>query len=548
MSSLSSLLKLKPFVNKYKSCFVIGVIEVVLSSIISIPAPYLIGQLMDNILVSGENYKALYKNIAIIAIFYIVSYILSIASKYTFIKINNYIVSELRYSVMEKVLNLPMSYLANTEKGYVQSRISECTTVGNIFSPSLISQFLSIVSAALALITMLSINLKLTIVVILLMPIFYFFSKYSSKNFSKYTKRMMESNAVLNGECFEIINGIEDIKILNGKETHLKKFKTRIDELFKISIKQSKAMVMLVENIGLVNRFGSLIILFFAGFLILNGEFTIGLYTSFTIYINKVFACTEGVASLEIVLKPVCVSIERLYELLDMNEENQGNSKCIKKNENIEAIEFKNVGFQYDKDSVVLNSLNFKIEKKDKVLIRGENGAGKSTIIKLLLGLYKQTKGKILYNNVDLDKFDIESVRSRIGVVCQNIFLFKGTVIENILYGQKNKNRKDVERIIEKLNLQEYVKKMPKGLDTEIIQNTTGVSGGQAQIIAFIRAMISEKDILILDEPVSNVDIETRYIVLNILKNTDFGGILIVVSHLLEGMDFIENIIDIKSE
>lgn len=543
MYRLNNLFKLKPFIKKHKLYFAIGIIEVILSSLASIPGPYIIGYLMDEILLLKKNYNEFYEYIAIIAVFYIITYILSISSKNMFIKINNFVVSELRYCVMKKVLGLPMSYLANTEKGYVQSRISECNTIGNIFSPSIISEFLAIINAFLSIITMFSINSKLTFIVILLVPIFFFSSKISSKNFSKYTKKMMESNAILNGDCFEIISGIEDIKVLNGKEIHLKKFRNRIDELTKISIKQSKSMVLLIENIGIVNKFGSLLILLFSGFLILNEQFTIGLYTSFSLYINKVFMCAEGLASLETTIKPVCVSIERLYELLDMNEESQDGYKLLE--EPIESLEFKNVSFQYNKDRIVLNSLSFNINKCDKVLIRGENGAGKSTIIKLLLGLYKQTQGEILYNNINLNKINIESLRERVGIVCQNIFLFKGTVLENILYGQKNKSKQDVEEIIKQLNLQEYVNRMPKGLDTEIIQNTTGVSGGQSQIIAFIRAIISKKDILILDEPISNVDTETRDIVLNIIRDTNFNGILIIVSHITEGMEFINKTIDI---
>lgn len=544
MGKLISLLKLKPFLKKYWIIFGIGVIGMILSSIAATPVPYIIGYLMDEILLNKKSYNELYMYVAIIAGLHIFTYVISFLSKYMFVKINNLVVNELRYSVMGKVMDLPMSYLSNTEKGYVQSRISECSSVGSIFSPSVISVFLSIIDAVLALVTMFAINYKLALVVLLLAPVFFFSAKISAKNFMKNTMQMMESNAVLNGECFEIINGIEDIKILNGKETHLGKFKNKIDELIKISIKQSKSLMMFMENVGLINNFGSLLILLVAGLLILKGQFTIGLYTSFSLYIGKVFASTQGLATIGTTIKPVCLSIERIYELLDMKEENDRRNKYLE--EHIESLKFENVSFKYNESKTVLNSLNFKMNKGEKVLIKGENGSGKSTLIKLLLGLYNQTEGKILYNNINSTEINIKSLRERIGVVCQNIFLFKGTVIDNMLYGQTNKKREDVERIIKELNLQEYVNKMPKGLDTEIIQNTAGVSGGQAQIIAFIRAMISKKDILILDEPISNVDAETREIVLNILRKTSFDGILIVVSHLMEGMDFINKVIEIK--
>ncbi len=205
-----------------------------------------------------------------------------------------------------------------------------------------------------------------------------------------------------------------------------------------------------------------------------------------------------------------------------------------------------NVTFKY-KNNVnnVLDSLNFRINKGEKVLISGENGVGKSTLIKLLSGLYEPIEGRILYNNLDLVTINKESLRERIGIVSQNIFLFKGTVLDNILYGQNEKKREDVEKLIIKLNLEPYISRLPKGLDSEIIQNNNGISGGQAQVIAFIRAIISNKDIIILDEPISNVDAETRNIILSILKESNFDGILIIISHFTEGMEFINKTIEI---
>ncbi|MCB2338886.1 ABC transporter ATP-binding protein [Clostridium estertheticum] len=453
-------------------------------------------------------------------------------------------VNELRCTVMDKVMELPMSYLANTEKGYVQSRIAECSTVGSIFSPSYVGIVLSLTDAVLALVTMFAINYKLSIVILILTPLFFFSSKMSMGNFMKNTKEMLEYNATLNGECFEIINGIEDIKILNGKSNHLKKFNDKLSMLVKSSLKQSKSMIIFMGNITFINNFGSLLVLLIAGILILKGEFTVGLYTSFSLYITKVFSSIQGIGTMGTMIKPVCLSIERVYELLDMDDENSGKNQNL--NEEIKSIKFENVAFKY-KNNIknVLNDINFEIIKGEKVLIKGENGSGKSTIIKLLLGLYNPVEGRILCNNIDMSTVNTKSLRERIGIVSQSIFLFKGTVLANILYGQTKKKLKDVEELIKKLGLQEYINRLPKGLDTEITQNNSGISGGQAQVIAFIRVILSNKDVIILDEPISNVDVETRDLILGILRDKDFDGTLIVVSHVIEGMDFLNRVIEI---
>ncbi|MBU3174186.1 ABC transporter ATP-binding protein [Clostridium estertheticum] len=544
MGKISSLLKLTPFIKKHKLVFIAGIIGMLLGSVIATPIPYIIGIIMDKVLIAKKGYNQLYYYIGIIAVFYVLRYFISIFSNYMFVKINNLVVNELRCTVMDKVMELPMSYLANTEKGYVQSRIAECSTVGSIFSPSYVGIVLSLTDAVLALVTMFAINYKLSIVILILTPLFFFSSKMSMGNFMKNTKEMLEYNATLNGECFEIINGIEDIKILNGKSNHLKKFNDKLSKLVKSSLKQSKSMIIFMGNITFINNFGSLLVLLIAGILILKGEFTVGLYTSFSLYITKVFSSIQGIGTMGTMIKPVCLSIERVYELLDMDDENSGKNQNL--NEEIKSIKFENGAFKY-KNNIknVLNDINFEIIKGEKVLIKGENGSGKSTIIKLLLGLYNPVKGRILCNNIDMSTVNTKSLRERIGIVSQSIFLFKGTVLANILYGQTKKKLKDVEELIKKLGLQEYINRLPKGLDTEITQNNSGISGGQAQVIAFIRVILSNKDVIILDEPISNVDVETRDLILGILRDKDYDGTLIVVSHVIEGMDFLNRIIEI---
>jgi ABC-type bacteriocin/lantibiotic exporters, contain an N-terminal double-glycine peptidase domain len=544
MGKFTSLLKLRPFIRKYRLLFWTGLIGLLASSFIANPIPRLVGTIMDRILVTNKSYAEFYRYIGIILFLYISRYLVSVFSKYMFSRINNLVVNELRYSVVKKVMDLKMSYLSKTEKGYVQSRIGECGSVGSIFSPAIISIMLSVVDAILAIITMFYLNYKLAFLAVFLTPLFFLSSRASTKGFMKNTHEMLESSAILNGESFEIINGIEEIKVLNGKEFHLNRFDVKLRQLIKNSIKMNKSMLLFMENITLINNIGSLLLLFISGLLILKGQFTIGLYTTFSLYMIKVFASTQGIATIGTTIKPVCLNIERLYELLDMEDENSGRNRHLE--DKIKTIKLDDLSFSYDiNGKTVLDSINFEIHNGEKIIIKGENGSGKSTLIKILLGLYNPTTGRLLYNDFDASLVDTIDIRKRIGIVSQSTFLFKGTVLDNILYGMVDKNREDAEKLILEFKLDGYFNRLSKGLDTEIMQNTAGVSGGQAQIIAFIRAMLAKKEILIFDEPISNVDAETREIVLNILKTRDFDGILIIVSHIAEGMDFINRTIEI---
>lgn len=545
MNDLKSLLKLKPFIGKYKLLLICAILSMLLNSIISIPIPYIIGKIINDVFLGNKNLIEFNFYILVIAILYILKYLISIISSYLSTKFNTLISNELKIALIDKVISLPMSYLGNIEKGYLQGRIAECDSISSIFSVTIMGTLFSVITAGLSISTMFLINYKLAILVLALIPLFFIIAKASNNKLTSTTKKMLEASAFSNSEGFEIINGIEDIKILNGKGYSLGKFKSKLNEFIKISLRQNKIRIILTKNITIANDFGTLLILIIAGILIIKGQFNVGLYTTFSLYSDKVFSSSKLLANIGPSLKQSCLSIDRVFEIMNMEDENKGKLHNLDKK--IESIKFENITFKYKNNyNNVLESLNFEIKKGEKVLISGENGSGKSTLIKLLLGLYKPSEGKIIYNNKDLSLINKEKLRNRIGIVSQNIFLFKGTVLENILYGQSEKKRKDVEKIIMKLNLKNYISRLPRGLDSQIIQNNNGISGGQAQVIAFIRAMLVDKDIIILDEPIANVDTETRNIILRILKENYFDGILIIISHFIDEIDFIDKTIKIS--
>ncbi|MCC2446693.1 ATP-binding cassette domain-containing protein, partial [Bacillus cereus] len=179
------------------------------------------------------------------------------------------------------------------------------------------------------------------------------------------------------------------------------------------------------------------------------------------------------------------------------------------------------------------------------LLIDGINGSGKSTFIKLLTGLYQPKSGKILINNIDYNLIHKESIRDRIGIVSQNIFLFKGTILDNILYGQTNKTREDIVRLMKRYHLTSHLNRFENGLDTIIVQDGSSVSGGQAQFIAFLRAILTQRDIIILDEATSNLHIDTRNLMYEILQNYNLCNILIMISHQQDGLYFINKTLEL---
>lgn len=528
MGKYSSILKLKPFIIKTRKWFIMGAVGIIVSSILYAPIPYLTGKIMDDIFLKSQDIKKFCEIILIIFFLYIVRYTLSIYSKYCLINVEKNITSQYRMAILSKIVNLPLVFFSKNDKGYLQGRLAESKNIGNLFSPNVITIIIGLFDTITAIGAMICINYVLAIAVILLIPFFFIVSRLTTSKLTKATKSMLEAEASVVGESFEIINGIEEIKILNSKEYHLNIFKDKLFFMIKKSIDQGKAMIMFMENIYLVNYLAALLVLIVSGIMIFRGDITVGVYTSFSLYITTFFGGIQAFVGLGAIVKPICVNIERLNEFLILDEEDEHSTNTNLKK--INDIKISDVSFKYEgTEQFVFSKVNVDIKEGEKIILKGNNGAGKSTLIKLILGLYEPTEGMIFINGLNINDINKSVLRSKIGVVSQKIFIFKGTVLDNILLGAKDKGREDVESIVSKLRLKDYMDRLSSGLDTKLQQNS-GLSGGQAQIIAFIRAMLNDKDILILDEPFSNLDIETKKILVDLINNIK-NKIVIMILH-----------------
>ena len=529
MKTYTNLKILFPYIKKSKRYLIFGIMGILIASAIVAPVPYFIGNVLDVLVKENVTFSDIKNTLILISAIYFVKFLINMSYQQSFAKLQQKIVNEIRLDMVKSILDAPLSFINKREKGYILSRIGEVQQIGAIFSPTIITNFVGIFEMLFCFMMMMSINVKLTLVALIIVPGYFALSKSISKKITKCTVKMQEDSANLNADMFETLNGIEEVKLLNGKQIQLKKIYFKIQTLIRSAIKQSFSMIVFIQSISFVSDLVTVGILALAGIFIINGEITIGVYTAFSLYIGKLLGVTQSVGTFEITIKPVCATIERAKEFLFSDLENHKGSKKL--NENIHEVFFENVSFGYKGNNIVINEMTQKFIEGDKVLLLGENGSGKTTFVKLLVGLYEPVKGKIFINNQSIDKLCKDDIRKRVGIVSQEVFLFKGSVIENILFGVEGKNRKDVSILLEKFGLTDYMERLPNGLDTQISQNGVGISGGQAQIIAFIRAVIKNKDILILDEATANLDQDTCRKIMSILCNYKLCRMLFVISH-----------------
>lgn len=529
MKTYTNLKILFPYIKKSKRYLIFGIMGILIASAIVAPVPYFIGNVLDVLVKENVTFSDIKNTLILISAIYFVKFLINMSYQQSFAKLQQKIVNEIRLDMVKSILDAPLSFINKREKGYILSRIGEVQQIGAIFSPTIITNFVGIFEMLFCFMMMMSINVKLTLVALIIVPGYFALSKSISKKITKCTVKMQEDSANLNADMFETLNGIEEVKLLNGKQIQLKKIYFKIQTLIRSAIKQSFSMIVFIQSISFVSDLVTVGILALAGIFIINGEITIGVYTAFSLYIGKLLGVTQSVGTFEITIKPVCATIERAKEFLFSDLETHKGSKKL--NENIHEVFFENVSFGYKGNNIVINEMTQKFIEGDKVLLLGENGSGKTTFVKLLVGLYEPVKGKIFINNQSIDKLCKDDIRKRVGIVSQEVFLFKGSVIENILFGVEGKNRKDVSILLEKFGLTDYMERLPNGLDTQISQNGVGISGGQAQIIAFIRAVIKNKDILILDEATANLDQDTCRKIMSILCNYKLCRMLFVISH-----------------
>lgn len=541
MKIFSNLKILIPYIKSSKGYFILGLVGIIFVSAIVAPVPYLIGKVLDIVLEENVTFSNIKGILLVLFLIYFTKFFVNIMYQYLFAKLQQNVVNEIRLSMFKRLVDAPLSFINKREKGYILSRIGEVQQIGAIFSPTIITSFVGIFEIIFCLIMMISINAKLSIVAFIIVPVYFIISQVISLKITQNTIKMQEDSAKLSADVFETLNGIEQIKILNGRKTQLNKINIKSKALIKSAIRQNLSIVSFMQGISFASDIITVGILALAGYLIINKEITVGVYTAFSIYIGKILGVTQSVGTFEMTVKPVCATIERIKEFLFLRSENNTDANIL--NERIYEIQFENVSFGYDDNNLFLKNVTQKFVEGDSVLLLGENGSGKTTFIKLLAGLYEPLEGKILFNGKDFLRLDKYDIRSKIGIVSQDIFLFRGSVIDNILFGVREKNEKDVLELLKKFGLMNYIDRFPNGLNTEILQNGVGVSGGQAQIIAFIRSIITKKDILILDEATSNLDQEACQKIMSILRENRLCRILIIISHQQFEYEFINKII-----
>ena len=543
--SITKFKLLKPYFKKNSLIVSICLIFTLISSVIILPAPILYKIIIDDF-IPTKNMKMIFILGAVLLIIYILNLLSKVFMEYFFAKLNNKLLLTIKEDFFAKIISLPLSFFSDKQSSYLIARISEIDQIGSIFSFTFSSLLVSLLAFVFSVSILLFLSWKIFLITVFFIPLQYFFIRRFSGSIKNISNIKLEKSAILNKNMQEVFAGIQTVKSFSAENKEKLKIHSSTLSVFKSSFLQSVLFGISNNLIGLINHFGRLSVLIASAFLIIKGQFTVGLYVAAFQYVNVIFTHIQLFASSGLVLQPVIVAINRINEYDQLICENSLNERTLGIKEPIGQIEFRNVSFSYKDDKELLKDINFKINNGEKIAIVGPNGAGKSTLFKLLLQLHYPQQGGIFIDDVNLNRVQLTDIRKRIGLVTQEVFLFNDTIKNNLLYGCTEYSEKEFEYFINRFC--SFIYDLPNGLNTIIGERGLLLSGGQKQALSIVRTLLKHPDIFIFDEGTANLDKMAYKDIIKLIKEYFVNNTCIFISHQDAIIETANRVFEIKNK
>lgn len=526
----------------YKIKLIIIIILAVASTIFSIVGPKILGNAtteLFNGLISkltggtGINFNAIYQILMSLLIIYIISMILSFIQGILMTGVTQKFTYELRRLVSEKVHKLPLSYFDKQTHGEVLSLVTnDIDTISTTLNQSATSFISSIVTVIGILVMMLSINIPMTVVAIIILPVSISLISFIVKHSQHHFENQQNYLAEVNGNIEEMYSGHTVIKVYNAENKMLEQFNKNNDILYESNWKSQFVSGLMHPIMQFISNLGYVIIAILGGYFCIKGKITVGNIQSFITYTKNFTRPITEIAGEASQLQTMVAASERVFNFLESEEEEYGN--FISNLDNIKGnVEFKNVSFGYNEKENIINNFSAKIKKGQKIAIVGPTGAGKTTIIKLLMRFYNVNNGKILIDNKNINEFTRQDLRSIFGMVLQDTWLFSGTIMDNLRYGNLNATDDEVIEAAKMAYVHHFIQTLPDGYNMQINEECSNISGGQKQLLTIARAILANPKILILDEATSSVDTRTEILIQKAMDKLMKGRTSFIIAHRL---------------
>lgn len=448
--------------------------------------------------------------------------------------ISQKITYRMRKEISEKINRMPMNYFESRTTGEVLSRITnDVDTLGQSLNQSITQLITSVFTIIGVIVMMLSISVQMTGIAILIVPISMVLILIVVKNSQKYFKTQQEYLGVINGKVEETIGGYNIVRLFNDEENSLKEFKEQNDVLFKSAWKSQFLSGLMQPIMNFVGNLGYVAVAIFGGILAYNGTITVGDIQAFIQYVRNLTQPIAQLAQVSNLLQSMAAAAERVFEFLEEDEEEQTVENPVKIGKAKGMVDFEHVRFGYTPDKIIINDFSSHVDPGQTVAIVGPTGAGKTTMVKLLMRFYDVTSGAIKIDGHNIKDFNRADLRQNIGMVLQDTWLFKGTIMENLRYGRLDATDEEVYEAAKAAHVHHFIQTLPGGYNMELNEESSNISQGQKQLLTIARAILADKPILILDEATSSVDTRTEGLIQGAMNNLMAGRTSFVIAHRL---------------
>lgn len=538
----TSFKRLLGYLKPYRLNLIIVFIVAILSTLFTIVSPKILGEATTLIfkgVMSPErhvDYEAVGTIVIWLIALYLLSSIFSFVQQYIMSSVAQNTVYDMRKQLKEKMDRLPLNYYDQRNNGDLLSRaVNDMDNIANTLQQSLTTAITSIVTIIGITIMMFTINFNLTLIVLLTVPLSLIVVIFVAKKSQSAFKSQQKELGLLNNHIEEMYSGHQLVKAFQREDESLTVFNEGNEKYFKAARRAQFISGLIMPLMRFVGNLGYVGVALVGGFYALNGRINVGDIQAFIQYsrqFNQPFADVGNIAN---IIQSTIASAERVFEMLDEPDEidTRATVPAVYTPKYADAVAFENVAFGYNGKELLMENLDFTVNKGQTVAIVGPTGAGKTTIINLLMRFYDVNKGHIFIDGYDIQSQTREEIRAKFGMVLQDTWLFKGTIRENIRYSNNDADDETIVEAAKAAYADDFIRKLPEGYDTVLDEDGNNISQGQKQLLTIARAIIANRDMLVLDEATSSVDTRTEVNLQKAMDNLRSGRTSFVIAHRL---------------
>lgn len=539
-----TMLHLTEYLRPYKISVAVVVLFACFSSIFSIVGPKILGKattkLFEGLIAWAmgtgllTDFRYIRNRLLLLAVLYVISAVFSYLQSYIMSGVSMKVTYELRKNISEKMNRLPLNYYDTRTHGEILSRITnDVDTVSQTLNQSLTQIITSVTTLIGIVVMMISISIRMTMVAVVVLMVSMGLIMMVVKKSQKYFQRQQESLGNLNGHIEEIYGGHNVVQVFNGEQEAIEKFRTINTKLYGSAWKSQFLSGMMMPIMSFVSNFGYVCVCLLGGYLTVKRVIEIGDVQAFIQYMRSFMQPISQIANVSNTLQSTAAAAERVFEFLDEEDQVPENENPIQLPEISGKVEFKNVCFGYQPETLIIHDFSSEIKAGQTIAIVGPTGAGKTTVVKLLMRFYELNSGHILIDGHDSLEFTRHDLRSMFGMVLQETWLYNATIMDNIRYGNFDKTDEEVMAAAKAAHCDEFIRTLPGGYHMVINEESSNLSQGQKQLLTIARTILADPKILILDEATSSIDTRTEVLIQKAMGQLMQNRTSFVIAHRL---------------